>query len=144
MQGHYSREERLIRWRNWGVIPAFIPIFIAVLCDIYLEYTVAQIISRHFPDFLLVVFAVSVGVFSAALDLERGLEGITREHYIASSGLLALLSFATYFFLYDRSEPSSQLRVNSIRLIFVVCAIVIVRKGFRLEETVEDQSQKQN
>lgn len=131
----YTRQERLKRWRNFGVIPAFVPTGFAVIFDLYLEYTIQQIISRHFLEFVLIVFAISVSVFSAALDRERGLDGASREQFIIYSIVLVGLSLAVYAFLYERGTPRNPWILNIFRTGFVVAAIVITCVGFRLEET---------
>lgn len=133
MPEHYTKKERLKRWRNYGVIPAFFPIVFASLCDLYLEYTLAQIISRHFLDFLLVTFAIAVSVFGAAMDLERDLSGKTRESYIVTSVLLGVISFAAYSFLYERDETENPYAMIAVRVAFVILAFIIVRKGFAVE-----------
>lgn len=130
----YTTAERLKRWRNFGVIPAFIPVVIAVLYDAYLGYTFSQIVVRRFPDFILVVFAISVGVFSSANDLERGLEGKVREKFMASSAISAVLSFALYSFLYEREDPQAAGWMIAFRIGIVLLSIYIIRVGFNVEE----------
>lgn len=130
----YTKSERLKRWRNYGVIPAFFPVGIAVLYDAYLEYTISQIIVRRFPDFILVIFAISVGVFSSALDLERGLEGKAREKFIFASALSGIFSCALYSFLYERAETKAAWWMIVFRIGVVVLSIYIIRAGFNLEE----------
>ncbi len=130
----YTRQERLKRWRNFGVIPAFVPTGLSVLFDLYLEYTFQQIISRHFLEFVLIVFAISASVFSAALDCERGLDGKIREHFIVSSVALAVLSLTAYAFLYERGTPKKSWVPCAFRVGFLVAVTIITRVGFRLEE----------
>lgn len=131
----YTQKERLKRWRNFGVIPAFIPTGLAVLFDFYLGYTFRQIVSRHFLEFVLIVFAISVSVFSTALDWERGLDGTSREHFILCSVILMLLSLVVYAFLYERGTPREPWIPNLFRAGFVVAVIAIIRIGVRLERS---------
>lgn len=142
----YTTAERLKRWRNYGVIPAFIPVVIATLYDAYLEYTLSQIVVRRFPDFILVVFAISVGVFSSAIDLERGLEGKIREKFIAASAVSGILSLALYSFLYEREDPKATWLKIVFRIVIVLLSIYIIRTGFNVEEktAVTDEHAKKS
>lgn len=67
----FKRSYHARRWIKLGVLPSFIPIILVVLFDFRLGYTFKNIINRHILDFLLVIFAISVSIFSSAMVLYK-------------------------------------------------------------------------
>lgn len=142
MKNQYTPKERAWRWIKFGVLPSFIPLILAILYDIYLEFNLSQIISRHFLDLILVVFAISVSIIGSAMDLNNSVDGKTKERYAYNSVILCIICFAFYSFLYNKDEGNLIFMII-LRIGFCFTALKIVHNGFKLE-LEEPKSQVDN
>lgn len=132
MENQYTPNERAWRWIKFGVLPSFIPLILAIIYDIYLEFTFWQIISRHFLDLILVVFAIAVSIFGSAMDLNNTIGPKTKERYAYNSFILCMVCFAFYSFLYNKDDGNMPL-MFILRVGFCFTAIKIIHNGFKLE-----------
>lgn len=143
----YKKSYKARRWIKFGVIPSFMPIILVIIYDIFLGYTFKNIINRHLLDFILVVFAVAVSVFSSAIDLHKSINSNENkekgENYILFSLAVGIWCSAFFTLLYDRLKPEDGLSLRKIIFCFVQITItfLIVYKGMRTENELELLSQ---
>ena len=143
MENKYRPKEKAWRWIKYGVVPSFFPIILAILYDIYLEYTISQIISRHFLDLILIVFAISVSIWGNATDLNNNIDSKKREKYTYTSVVLCLVCFAFYGFLYNKDTGNLSFMII-LRIGFIISAILIVDNGFHLESEESSEQETEN
>lgn len=132
MKDHYTSKEKAWRWIKFGVLPAFIPLILAIIYDIYLEFTFAQIISRHFLDLILIVFTIAVSIIGSAMDLNNNVDNKVKEKYAYTSIILCIICFAFYSFLYNKDD-GNMIFMTILRISFCLTTFKIIRNGFKLE-----------
>ena len=100
----YTKEEKISRWIRLGVLPSFFPVLLAILFDFIASNfdigSTFSMLSDHFLDVILVSFAIVVGVYSSASDLERNLDAKAREKFEYKAIKWGLISVAFYSVLY--------------------------------------------
>ncbi len=139
----YKRSYNARRWIKLGVLPSFLPIVLVVLYDTYLGYTFKNIINRHILDFLLIIFAICVSVFSSAMILYKNTKLKKKEEKVENHILISIAIglFCSVFFtlLYDEINPDDNLSWRKIIFCLVQIAItfLIIYRGMRTEEELE-------
>lgn len=79
--GSFFKCSLWIKIRNWllyGVLWSFIPIFFLVICKVIIGYNVSM--SDLMPDYLLIVFAVSVNLLGNTVDCKESIEEDKRKN----------------------------------------------------------------
>lgn len=139
----YRNSYKARRWLKLGVMPSFLPIASVVLYDIYLGYSFKNIVNRHLLDFILVIFAISVSVFSSAMVLykktksQKTTEKI--ENYIIYAITIGLICTGAFTLLYDQIKPDDNLstRKSIFCLALIIMNIILVYKGMCTEKELE-------
>lgn len=139
----YKRSYQARRWIKYGVLPSFLPIVFVILFDLRLGYTPKNIINRHILDFILVIFAISVSVFSSAIILykkSKSKKNIEKaeNHFLLS--ILIGLGCALYFALqYDKITPEDPLSLEKIIIciIQIIITYLLIYNGMQNEEKLE-------
>lgn len=143
----YKESKQVRRWIKYAVIPSFIPILLIVAYDIILGCTLANIVNRHLIDFILIVFAVAVSVFSSAKTLNKktnsDIDEEKSDNYILCSILVGGWCTAFFTFLYDKLKPEDSLSLKKIIfcLIQIIITFLITYVGMRTERELEILSQ---
>lgn len=157
----YKNSRQARRWIKYAVIPSFIPILFIVVYDIILGCTLANIVNKHLVDFILIVFSISVSVYSSANMLKKKVRSDIDEersdNYIFCSLLVGLWCTGFFTFLYDKMKPEDSLSYKKIVFCFVqiIITIFIVYIGMKTEnksetlsvsseDTTNTQSQQEN
>lgn len=136
----FKRSYHVRRWIRLGVLPSFLPIALVVLFDFRLGYTLKNIINRHILDFLLVIFAISVSVFSSAMILYKKSKSMKNtekaENHIISSVLIGFGCSIYFAIQYDKITPEDTLTLERIIicLIQIIITFLIIYKGMQTEE----------
>jgi len=136
----YKRSYHARRWIRLGVLPSFIPIALVVLFDFRLGYTLKNIINRHLLDFLLVIFAICVSVFSSAMILYKKSKSMKNtekaETHIFSSVLIGFGCSIYFAINYDKITLNDPLTLERIIIciIQIVITFLIIYKGMQTEE----------
>lgn len=139
----YKRSYNARRWIKLGVLPSFLPIVLVILYDTYLGYTFKNIINRHLLDFLLIIFALCVSVFSSAMILYKGTklkEKVEKvENHILLSITIGLFCSVFFTLLYDEISPEDNFSWKKIIfcLVQILMTFLIIYKGMRTEEELE-------
>lgn len=140
----YKRSYQARRWIKFGVLPSFLPIASVVIYDIYLGYTMKNIINRHILDFLLIVFAITVSVFSSAMILYKiNKENNEKsENSIGFSILIGFFCSGFFALLYDQINKDDPLSCRKVLfcLLQVAITVFIIYKGMKTEEELENLS----
>ena len=157
----YKNSRQARRWIKYAVIPSFIPILFIVVYGIILGCTLANIVNKHLVDFILIVFSISVSVYSSANMLKKKVRSDIDEersdNYIFCSLLVGLWCTGFFTFLYDKMKPEDSLSYKKIVFCFVqiIITIFIVYIGMKTEnksetlsvsseDTTNTQSQQEN
>lgn len=134
-RSYYAR-----RWIKLGVLPSFLPIALVILFDLRLGYTFKNIINRHILDFLLIIFAIAVSVFSSAMILYKKSKSMKNtekaENHILFSVFIGL-GCAIYFAIqYDEINQEDFLSLERIFICIIQIAItfLLIYKGMQTEE----------
>lgn len=141
---HESRQVR--RWIKYAVIPSFIPILFIVAYDIILGCTLANIVNKHLVDFILIVFAIAVSVYSSAKILNKKVKSDIDEeksdNYVLCSLLVGIWCTGFFTFLYDKLKPEDSLSYKKIIFCFVqiIITIFIIYIGMKTENKSEQIS----
>lgn len=144
----YKGSRKVRQWIKYTVIPSFIPIFLIVVYDIILGCTLENIVNKHLVDFILVVFAVTVSVFSSAKTLNKKVSSENDEeksdNYVLCSLIVGIWCTAFFTFLYDKLKPEDSLSIKKILFCFVQVIITyfIIYKGMQTENELESLPQK--
>lgn len=139
----YKRSYRVRRWIKYAVIPSFIPIFLIIAYDIILGCTLENIVNRHLVDFILVVFAVAVSVYSSAKILNKEVKSDKDEeksdNYVLFSLLVGGWCTAFFTFLYDKLKAEDSLSFKKILfcLVQIVITNFIIYIGMKAENELE-------
>lgn len=142
----YRNSYKARRWIKLGVLPSFIPIVSVVFYDIYLGYTFKNIINRHLLDFILIIFAISVSVFSSAMILYKKNKIAEKEekteNHILYAISIGLICTGTFTLLYDQIQPEDNLSLRKIIfcLAQIVLTILLIYKGMCTEKELESIS----
>lgn len=134
------------RWIKLGVVPSFIPIILVVLYDIYLGYNIKNIINRHLLDFLLIIFAIAVSVFSSAMILYKNIKSNNNsekaENHIMVAMAIGLFCSVFFTLLYDRIKQDDNLTVRKILfcIVQIVITVFLIYKGMQTEAGLESQT----
>ena len=142
----YKRSYHARRWIKFGVLPSFLPIASVVLYDIYLGYTFKNIINRHLLDFLLIIFAITVSVFSSAMILYKRTKSKKNsekvENHIFFTIIVGFFCSGIFARLYDDIKPDDILSHRKIAfcLFQIIINFVIIHKGMQKEEELEKKS----
>lgn len=72
MNKQYTNKGRAVRWAFYTVFPSIFTYVAACIYDILLNYTLEQALSRHFLEFILMVFAIAFSLFGIAQNKEIG------------------------------------------------------------------------
>ena len=142
----YKRSYQARRWIKFGVLPSFLPIASVVIYDIYLGYTINNIINRHLLDFLLIVFAITVSVFSSAMILYKNNKQNNEksENSIGFSMLIGFFCSGFFALLYDQIDKDDPLSFRKVMFCLLQVAITffIIYKGMKTEEELENITEK--
>lgn len=133
------------RWLKFGVLPSFLPIVSVVLYDIYLGYNFKNIINRHLLDFLLIVFAITVSVFSSSMILHKiNKSNEKSENSIGITILIGFFCSGFFALLYDQIDKDDPLSLRKVIFCLFQLAITffIIYKGMKTEEELENISSK--
>lgn len=140
----YKRSYQARRWIKFGVLPSFLPIASVVIYDIYLGYTLKNIINRHLLDFLLIIFAISVSVFSSAMILHEinKKNNEKSENSIGFSILIGFFCSGFFALLYDQIDKDDPLSFRKVMFCLLQVAITffIIYNGMKTEEELENIS----
>jgi hypothetical protein len=144
----YTKEEKIKRWLRFGVFPSFFPVMLAIAFDFIASnfniITTFSMLSNHFLDVILVSFAIAVGVYSSASDLERNLDAKQRENYGYEAIAWGFISIAFYSVLYVFREKLPTGAKYIIFAIFLLVARADVELGKRIEnDTPENTKARQ-
>lgn len=136
----FKRSYHARRWIKLGVLPSYLPIILVILFDLRSGYTIINIINRHILDFLLIIFAIAVSVFSSAMILYKKSKSMKNtekaENHILYSVLIGL-SCSIYFAIqYDEitQEDALSLERIFICIIQIIITFLLIYKGMQTEE----------
>lgn len=135
----YTREEKIKRWLRFGVFPSFIPVLLAIVFDFIASnfcFTNAlSILSDHFLDVILLSFAMAVGIYSSASDLERDLDAKERENFQYEAIIWGGLSIVFFSVLYVFQATLPIIAKCIIFIIFLLVARADIELGKRIENS---------
>lgn len=143
----YRKSRQVRRWIKYAVIPSFIPIILIIAYDIILGCTLANIINKHLVDFILIVFAVAVSVFSSAKALNKKVRTDADEeksdNYVLCSIVVGVWCTAFFTFLYDKLKPEDSLSFKKVLFCFtqIIVTLFIIYIGMKTENKLEQVSQ---
>lgn len=143
----YTRNGRACRWIYYTAGPSIFTYILACAYDLILGYKITQSLSNHFLEFILMVFAISFGIYGAVSNVERNIKGKVKEIYGNISLVCCFACLAFYGFLYYWSNMESfdnkSAGIDSkativVRIFFVILAIIIIVAGFYFEWNAEE------
>lgn len=138
----YTKEEKISRWIRLGVLPSFFPVLLAILFDFIASNfdigSTFSMLSDHFLDVILVSFAIVVGVYSSASDLERNLDAKAREKFEYKAIKWGLISVAFYSVLYVFQNTLPVLAKYIFFAIFLWVAWADIELGKEIENATPD------
>ena len=157
----YKNSRHVRRWIKHAVIPSFIPILFIVAYDTILGCTLANIVNKHLVDFILIVFAIAVSVYSSAKMLNKKVKSDIDEeksdNYVLCSLLVGIWCTGFFTFLYDKLKPEDSLSYKKIVFccVQIIITFFIVYIGMKTEnksetlsvsseDTTNTQSQEEN
>jgi len=147
MDEHYTKKERSWRWVFYAVFPAIFSFILAFIYDLCLEYDLLQAFSRHFLEFILMIFAIAISIFDSSMNIENKLTKKTKEKYAGTSVLCCFFCLVFYGFLYNESISENEIATLILRILFIILTILIICVGFhfqKIEENYNDYPNKGN
>ncbi len=140
MDEHYTKEERSWRWVFYAVFPAVFSFALAFIYDLCLQYDLLQAFSRHFLEFILMIFAISISIFDAAMNIENKITKKTKEKYAGVAVICCFFCLVFYGFLYNETISENVTATTILRILFVILTTIIIYAGFRFQKTEENHS----
>lgn len=134
-RSYYAR-----RWIKLGVLPSFLPILLVVLFDLRLGYTPKNIINRHILDFILIIFAIAVSVFSSSMILYKKSKSMKNtekaENHLLCSVLIGLVCSIYFAIQYDEINVEDPLSFGRIFICImqIIITFLLIYKGMQVEE----------
>lgn len=140
----YSKEEKIARWLRLGVFPSFFPVLLAIVYDFIASNfnipSTVYMLSDHFLDIILLSFAMAVGVYSSASDLERDLDAKERQNFELNAILWGAICVAFYGVLYILQGTLSVKVKYAFFALFLLVAWADIRLGKRIENATPERT----
>lgn len=140
MDEHYTKKERSWRWVFYAVLPAIFSFSLAFIYDLFLEYELSQAFSRHFLEFILMIFAIAISILDSAMNVENKLTKKTKEKYSGASVICCFFCLVFYGFLYNETISENKTATLILRILFFILTTCIIYVGFRFQQIEENHN----
>lgn len=133
MKKAYTNIGRAWRWTYYTTFPSILTYIVACVYDLFLDYTLKQALTRHFLEFILMVFAIAFSLYGLTQNKEVILISDSKEVYSNISTACCILCFIFYGFFSHPSSKDKPIIVTILYIVFILFACVITGCGFRFE-----------
>lgn len=140
MDEHYTKNERSWRWVFYAVLPAIFSFSLAFIYDLCLKYELSQAFSRHFLEFILMIFAIAISILDSAMNVENKFTKKTKEKYSGVSVLCCFFCLVFYGFLYNETISENEIATLVLRILFFILTTFIICVGFRFQQIEENHN----
>lgn len=133
MKKAYTNKGRALRWAYYTTFPSILTYIVACVYDIILDYTLKQALTRHFLEFILMVFAIAFSLYGLTQNKEVSLLSGSKEFYSNISTACCIVCFIFYGFFSYPSSKDKPIIVTVLYVIFVLFACIIIVCGYLFE-----------
>lgn len=133
MKKTYTNTGRAWRWTYYTTFPSILTYAVACVYDLFLDYTLKQALTRHFLEFILMVFAIAFSLYGLTQNKEVILISDSKEVYSNISTACCILCFIFYGFFSHPSSKDKPIIVTILYIVFILFACIITGCGFRFE-----------
>lgn len=142
MKKQYSNLAHALRWICYTALPSIFTYILACIYDLILGFTILQSISNHFLEFILMIFAISISIYSSAMNIERKVSSTIKEISAGISVICCFICLVFYGFLYHPSSNNNLKAVHIIQIVFAGIALLVICLGFVFELKSDDINSK--
>lgn len=144
MKKAYTNIGRAWRWTYYTTFPSILTYIVACVYDLFLEYTLKQALTRHFLEFILMVFAIAFSLYGLTQNKEVILISDSKEVYSNISTACCILCFIFYGFFSHPSSKDKPIIVTILYIMFILLAFIITICGFRFELKTDHHSENKD